>query len=108
MCVEVLTPSKAHITFHTLPLKSKCSASVLTTVCCHIVSMYLPRGLQAVNNFSLTESRGNNFQLKYAQWTTDYLLRLYYASQKSLHSLFFFMQAFYPNVTGPSINNMSG
>lgn len=43
-CVEVSTSSKAHITFCTLPLKSKCSVSVLTTVCCRTVSMQLPRG----------------------------------------------------------------
>lgn len=55
MCVDVSTPRKAHVTLHILPLKSKCIASVLTTACCHIVSMYLPRGLQEVHCLSLTE-----------------------------------------------------
>lgn len=34
-CMEVSTRSKAHITLCTLPLKSKHSVSLLSTVCCH-------------------------------------------------------------------------
>lgn len=56
MCVEVSTPSKAHTTLCTLPLKSKCSVSVSTTVCCHTVSMFLPRGQQGKNDLSMTET----------------------------------------------------
>lgn len=56
MCMEVSTPSKAHITLHTLPLKSKCGVSVLKSVRCPRVSIYLPRGLRGENNLCSTET----------------------------------------------------
>lgn len=89
MCVEVSTPSKAHITLHTLPLKSKCSASILTTVYCHSFYALASRTITTRGKQSeFYRKQRIQFPTNYSHWTTDYLLRLYYASQKSLHSLF--------------------
>lgn len=96
VCVEVSTPSKAYTTLCTLPLKSKCSVSVLTTVCCHTVSMFLPRGLRGRNNLGLTEA---GFQIILSLIT--YSCTLTPATITSFNYALLFSTCFAKNATCP-------